>query len=106
MGDLLDKVIEMLATLPAVESLYVQSIPVLKPRSRGARVTVEKSGEVFVVKSARAERIVRRVDLEDWSVQAQLWGELTKMGIVRALDRAGAKAGSLVRIGDWELEWK
>jgi hypothetical protein len=46
------------------------------------------------------------VDLEDWSVQAQLWGEFTRIGIVRALDRAGAKSGSVVRIGNWELEWK
>ena len=104
--DLLDKALELLAALPPVESTYQRSVPVLQPRARREKVVVEKSEGVFVVKSDRAERIVRRVDLDDWSVQAQLWGELTKMGIVRALDRAGAKTGSTVRIGDWELEWK
>ena len=103
---LLDKAIEMLATLPPVEPSFPRSIPVLEPRARRERVTVEESQGVFVVKSSRAERIVRRVDLEDWSVQAQLWGEFIRMGLVRALERAGAKTGSVVRIGDWELEWK
>jgi GTP-binding protein len=109
-GDVLDKVLEMLAAQPSLKAAHPQVvpvvIPVLEPRARDNRVTVEQSNGVFVIKSSRAERIVRRVDLEDWNVQAQLWGELKKMGIVRALERAGAKAGSVVRIGDWELEWK
>ena len=104
--DLLDKALEMLATMPPVEPSSPRTVPVLEPRARRERVIVEKSEGVFVIKSSRVERIVRRVDLEDWSVQAQLWHEFTKMGVVRALDRAGAKAGSTVRIGDWELEWK
>ena len=104
--DLLDKALEMLAILPPTELLPPRTIPVLEPQARRERIVVEKSEGVFVIKSSRAERIVRRVDLEDWSVQAQLWNEFTKMGLVRALDRAGAKAGSTVRIGDWELEWK
>ena len=105
-GDLLDKALEILASLPPIETARPPDVAILKPRARGDRVSVEKDQGVFVLKSSRAERIVRRVDLEDWTVQAQLWGEFTQMGIVRALDRAGAMAGSVVRIGNWELEWK
>ena len=104
-GDLLDKVLVMLASQPVTKASQPKVIPVLRPRTRDTKVSIEKSQEVFVVKSPRAERIVRRVDLEDWNIQAQLWGELQQMGIVRALERAGARAGSVVRIGDWELEW-
>ena len=53
-----------------------------------------------------AERIVRRVDLGDWQVQVQLWQEFRHRGIVRALEKAGARSGSVVRIGEYELEWK
>ncbi|MFH1560723.1 MAG: GTPase ObgE [Chloroflexota bacterium] len=105
-GSVLDRALEILAAQPAIETTYPRAIPVLKPRTRGNRASIEKREGVFVVKSPRAERIVRRVDLEDWSVQAQLWEELKRMGTVRALEKAGAKEGSVVRIGDWELEWK
>jgi len=104
--ELLDKVLEMLAAMPIISTPAPTAIPVLEPRPRRERIIVEKVDGVFVIKSPRAERIVRRVDLEDWSVQAQLWNEFTKMGIVKVMDRAGAKAGSTVRIGEWELEWK
>lgn len=105
-GAVLDKTLEMLSASPPTEAVHAQIIPVIKPRERDDRISVEKHQELFVIKSPRIERIVRRVDLEDWAVQAQLWGELKRMGIVRMLERAGAKAGSVVKIGDWELEWK
>lgn len=106
-GALLDKALEMQSLQPVTKATPPKVIPILKPMtSSDGRVSIENDQGVFVVKSARAERIVRRVDLEDWGIQAQLWGELTQMGIVRALERAGAKAGSTVKIGDWVLEWK
>ena len=80
--------------------------PVLTPRPFRERVTVERDGDVFVLRADRAERIVRRVNVNDWMVQVQLWGELRRMGAVRALERAGARTGATVRIGSWELEWK
>jgi GTP-binding protein len=105
-GDVLDRVVEMLASLPVPTGTKVEAVPILKPRAETERVSVDKRQGVFIVKSARAERIVRRVDLEDWGVQAQLWGEFKRNGVARALERAGAKAGDTVRIGDTELEWK
>ena len=104
-GDLLDNALEMLVSLPPTATVCPQHVPILNPRVGDGRVSIEKNKGVFVIKSPRAERIVRRVDLADWTVQAQLWGEFKQMGIVRALDRAGAKAGAVVKIGDWELEW-
>ena len=107
-GELLDKGIEIMASLSQCESLdpEPETHETFFPIPRRRTAIVEKSQEHFVVKSPRAERIVRRVDLEDWNVQAQLWGELKRMGVVHALERAGAKTGSAVKIGDWELEWK
>ena len=105
-GDVLDKVVEMLATLPVETDTKVLTIPILIPRAEIARVSVDKREGVFVVRSARAERLVRRVDLDDWGVQAQLWGEFKRIGVARALEKAGAKSGATVRIGNTEMEWK
>ena len=105
-GEMLDDTIEMLAALtsPAEIAEHSPQTAVLRPLARGHRFSIEKEGEIFVVNSPRAERIVRCVNVDDWNVRAQLWGELTAMGIIRALDRARAKAGSVVKIGEWEFE--
>ncbi|MDE2860257.1 MAG: GTPase ObgE [Chloroflexota bacterium] len=106
-GDLLLRVEQMLAdhAVPTPAQAQPPAV-VLTPQPVGPRVSVERDGDVFVLRADRAERIVRRVNLDDWMVQVQLWGELRRMGAVRALERAGARAGTTVRVGDWELEWK
>ena len=103
--DVLDRVATILATQPVAPSGPVEPIPVLQATARGERPSVTRDGEVFVLKSPRAERLVRRVDLGDWNVQVQLWAAFERMGIVRVLERAGARTGALVRIGEHELEW-
>ncbi len=104
-GELLARVEQELSEQapPAPEPLPT---PVLTPRPARERVVVERDGDAFVVRADRAERIARRVNLDDRLVQLQLWGELRRMGVVRALERAGARAGATVRIDGWELEWK
>ncbi len=104
-AELLLRVEQMLSEQVAPEPQRLLP-PVLTPRHTGARVSVERDGEVFVLHADRAERIVRRVNMDDWMVQVQLWAELKRMGAVRALERAGARTGATVRIGSWELEWK
>lgn len=70
------------------------------------RPVVREEGEVFVVEAEKALRIVSRVDLSDRRVQIQLWSELGRLGVVRALEKAGAGTGSKVRIGETELDWE
>ena len=79
------------------EQAAPEPAPTAPARSEAAarpreRATVQRDGDVFVLRSDRAERIVRRVNMDDWLVQVQLWGELRRMGAVRALERAGAPA--------------
>ena len=75
-----------------------------KPETENPRVIQE--GDVFVVEATKAERIVSRVDLSDRRVQIQLWSELDRLGVVRALEKAGAGTGSKVRFGETELDWE
>ena len=32
--------------------------------------------------------------------------ELKRLGVVRALERAGIGSGTTVRIGTWEMDWE
>ena len=68
--------------------------------------SLEKNEGEYVIKSSSIERMVRVIDMADWAVQAQLWNELKRKGIVTALKNAGAKEGNVIRIGEWDLEWK
>lgn len=107
-GSMLDDAMEMLAGLISPTETTEHSKPptVLTPIAKGQRVSVEKEGETLVVNAPRVERIIRCVNMDDWNVRAQLWGELKSIGIIRALERARVKAGSVVRIGEWEFEWQ
>ena len=106
MDEVLDVVSDMVETQRGVEVVQSKDVPILYPEPRAERPSVERNGDVFVLKSSRAERLIRRVDLEDGRVQLQLWHEFQRMGVAQALKRAGAKSGAVVRIGESELEWK
>jgi GTP-binding protein len=79
-----------------------QSVRLLKPE----RPLVVKDGEVFVVSSRQAERIVDLPDLRKFRVKLQLREELARLGVLRALEKAGVKRGDTVRIGERELQWE
>jgi Obg family GTPase CgtA-like protein len=46
-----------------------------------------------------------RVDLNSPEVRWQLKRQLTRLGINRALEKAGIKPGNKVRCGQFEWEW-
>ncbi|MDP3063912.1 MAG: Obg family GTPase CgtA, partial [Chloroflexota bacterium] len=81
------------------------SPPVVRPRVRERGPLVERRGQEYVINSSRAERLARLANLKDHRIRLQLHRELDKMGIVRALEEAGVKAGDTVRLGKLELEW-
>ncbi|MBF8266858.1 MAG: GTPase Obg [Dehalococcoidia bacterium] len=104
--DVLDRASDIVDEQRSKMKVPSETMPALHPRSREGKPSVRREGEVFVLSSPHAERLVRRVDLGDERVQAQLWREFQRTGVVRALERAGAKSGMMVRIGNYELEWK
>jgi GTP-binding protein len=106
-AELLGKALETLRSLPPRETESGrEQVPVLSPVATAVeKPRVERDGEVFVVHSPRAERLAARVDLEDYRVRVQLLRELTKLGVVKALERAGVKRGDFIRLGELELEW-
>jgi GTP-binding protein len=62
-------------------------------------ITVAREEQSWRVRGARPERAVAVSDLDDDDSVARLQRALISMGVERALERAGARAGDEVRIG-------
>ncbi len=76
------------------------------PRRRPARAEIVREGpKALRVRSARAERLVALADTDDPRIPPQLFRELGRLGLVKALAAAGVRAGDQVRVGAWEFDW-
>lgn len=70
-------------------------------------VVVERAGDgSLVVKGRQAERAVALSDLNDAGALAYAQERLHRLGVDRALARAGAREGDRVRIGRFEFDWE
>ncbi len=78
---------------------------VFHPQPRSVGVSVHKEGDTFVVVAPELERMIARVDMTSHEVRWQLQRQLTRLGVRKALERAGVKPGDKVRCGNSEWEW-
>ena len=78
---------------------------VFRPQPRGTGASVSKEGEVFVIAAPEAERIVARVDMANPEVRWQLQRQLVRLGVTKALEKAGVRPGDRVRCGSVDWEW-
>ena len=77
---------------------------VLRPEETGFSVAREGDG-AYRVHGKVAERVVAMADLTNAEAIAYVHERFRRMGVERALERAGAREGDVVRIGDIELEY-
>ena len=71
-----------------------------QPRSRG--ISVHKEEDTFVIVAPQLERIVARTG----DLSSEVRGQLTRLGVSQALEKAGVKPGDKVRCGAIEWEWE
>jgi len=108
-----DGVSEVMAeTMKLLQSVTVEEgtgkkIPrkVFHPQPKGVGASVHKEGDTFVVVAPELERIVARTDITSPGVRWQLKKQLQRLGVSKALERAGVKPGDRVRCGNLEWEW-
>lgn len=67
---------------------------------------VEKQGKVFVVTGEGVNRIIRRVNIEDYESLYYLHRKLADIGVDAELRKQGIKDGDTVKIGDYEMTWE
>jgi GTP-binding protein len=78
---------------------------VLRPQEQGFSV-VREGAHAWRVRGRPAERAVALADLTDPDAISYVQHKLSRMGVERALARAGAAEGDVVRIGDHELVYE
>jgi GTP-binding protein len=74
-----------------------------QPRDRGPRV--RREGETFVIQVSELERVVAMRGVTADELRAQLKHQLSRVGVIKELEKAGIKPGNKVRCGTLEWEW-
>jgi GTP-binding protein len=108
---------EGIAELMTETMSRLQSIPVTKaggripkkvfhPQPKSVIPKVHKEGDTFVVTAPELERIVARADVTSPRPPREFRRQLVRLGVTKALERAGVKSGDSVRCGNFEWEWK
>jgi len=100
LGRLAQLVEEARAAEPVAEAYVVH-----RPEAEGVRVEREPNG-TFLVRGRQAERAVALSDVTTPDAQEYVHRRLRRLGVDRALERAGAHEGDLVRIGGLTFEYQ
>ncbi len=103
----LDELLGRLGTLVGAaraEEPEPEPFVVLRPAEEGFTVVRDHDG-AWRVQGRTAERVVAMADLTNLEAMEYVQYRLRKMGVERALARAGAREGDVVRIGPVELDY-
>jgi GTP-binding protein len=102
--DILRRLAAMVTEARAAEP-ETESFVVLRPEPEGVRVERAPGGG-FLVLGREAERAVAVNDLTNLEALSYVQQRLRRLGVERALARAGARAGDPVRIGDLTFDYE
>ena len=78
---------------------------VFRPKPRDAGVVINRVGDVYNVSIPGLERIITGPGASPAELRWQFNNQLTKLGVNKALEKAGVKPGSKIRCGELEWEW-
>jgi GTP-binding protein len=79
--------------------------PVLRPKAR-ERLEVVQDGDAYKVIGERAEEAALKLGEGGYEALDELQDRLRRMGLERAMRRAGARPGDTIRVGKVEIEWQ
>ena len=79
---------------------------VFRPQPRVSAIGVRKEGDIFVIVAPGLERIVTRGGVTGSELRWHLRRQFVRLGVDKALKKAGVKPGDRVRCGTLEWEWQ
>lgn len=80
-------------------------VKVFKPQPREPRVKVTRVGDEFIVSAPDLERIKGGAGVSPTELRWQLDYQFKRLGIDKALEKAGVKTGDKIRCGELSWEW-
>jgi GTP-binding protein len=83
----------------------VVPLKVFRPRPAGSRFAISRESGDFVITAPDLERLAGGPNVSRAELQWQLNYQLKRLGINKALEKAGAGPGDRVRLGEMTWEW-
>lgn len=100
---LLDRIVELLKTLPSTREFEEDDIIETPQYDWGFEIS--RDGEVFVVTGGTVDYILDTTNADDEESLRRFQKFIDSEGIVEALRKAGATGDSVVRMGEWEFDF-
>jgi GTP-binding protein len=104
--ELMAEAMKLLQSIPVGQAGGIK-VPkkVFHPPPRRTAPSVHREGDVWEVMAPELERIITRPDEVGPGLPGELRQQLARLGVTRALEKAGVKPGDRVRCGNLEWEW-
>jgi GTP-binding protein len=102
---LMSEVLAVVKTATPVARPVEVPLKVFRPLPAGTRFTVSRANGEFVVSAPELERLTGGPNTSPAELRWQISFQFRRLGINRALEKAGARPGDKVRLGDAAWEW-
>ena len=102
---LLNRVSEVLKTLPKEELVEAEERVVYTLEEDKDTFVVRKEGDTFIVEGKAVNRLMGRINVDDNESMHYFQKNLKSLGIEDELKRQGIQEGDLVKILNWTFEW-
>ena len=103
--ELLNRVTEVLKTLPKEELVEIEERVVYTLEDDKDEWTIRKEGEMFIIEGKAINRLMGRINIDDNESMYYFQKNLKTMGIETELKRQGIQEGDLVKVLNWTFEW-
>ena len=103
--ELLNRVSEVLKTLPKEELVEVEDKVVYTLEEDKDEFTVRKEDDVFIIEGKAINRLMGRINMDDNESMYYFQKSLKNLGIEDELKRQGIKEGDTVKVLNWTFEW-
>ena len=107
LDELIEKMLQALVeSREETEPGEVVQIPILSPvEPRREELVSRVDGELVVTLKA-ATRLAGMTDPNNWEARLQLYNQLRRMGVIKALEAAGIEHGDTFKVGKLDWEWE
>ena len=103
--ELLNKVSEVLKTLPKEELVEAEERVVYTLEEDKDEWIVKKEGAMFIIEGKAINRLMGRINIDDNESMYYFQKSLKNLGIESELKRQGIQEGDLVKVLNWTFEW-
>jgi GTP-binding protein len=89
----------------AGEKKTAAPVKIFRPKPRETVVSISRHGDEYIVSIPEMERVIAGSGASPSEIRWQLNSQLSRLGVNKALVKAGVKPGDKIRCGEMEWEW-